>query len=361
MSLSATADPRAAKLPRVLFVSFGADPTAQESGRAAGLQALLRANGSEGEILAFDPKPGAGPTPSRLKARLNFLRRLSRRIVRSDTVHLFGAPGVSLLSQVAPVILLSRFFGKRVILDYGCCADETGPEDRSFLLRAILRLCHTLLVPSDYQMQRARAVGLKADYISSAVQPDRIKALEIKSVQPRIIIAGPVEKINNVACALRAFKLVKQKYPRTEMLIVGEGSQRARLQVVVAMEKIYGVEFAGAVDQATLHQHIAASDVFVNCCSIDHLPGSLLEAAACGLPVITTPAGGIRDALKDRREALLVKVNDHVGLADRLIELVENPELVQSLSQQGRATAARFDWSRISKNWLQLYSLPASH
>jgi len=275
-------------------------------------------------------------------------------------VHLFGGPGVSFYGWILPLVLITRFFGKRVLLDCGNGVSESGPDEIGRLTQAVLLLCDRVLLASDYQVQQAKSVGLRGVYISGSVDLSLVEPRLIESVQPRIVVAGHLDKISNLRCAIRAFKLVKQKYPRTEMLVIGDGPERARLEVMVAMGKIGGITFTGEVDRDSFRRHLRESDIYLNCCSVDYLPETLLEAAAHGLPVVTTPVGGIRDALEDRRDALIVKAGDHGGLADRLIELVENSELVKQLSQRGETTATRFDWKKISRRWLEFYSRPSA-
>ena len=70
------------------------------------------------------------------------------------------------------------------------------------------------------------------------------------------------------------------------------------------------------------------------------VPRSLIEAAACGRPIVTTDAPGCRDLVRDRQQGMLVRLRDVEGAARALVELANNPDL---RAQLGRAGRARFE------------------
>src|SRR5690606_15420270 len=69
------------------------------------------------------------------------------------------------------------------------------------------------------------------------------------------------------------------------------------------------------------------------------LPMSILEAMAFGLPVVTTPVGGIPEAITDGREGLLVRPGDVPTLADKLCALLDDPALARTMGREGRKKA----------------------
>jgi glycosyltransferase involved in cell wall biosynthesis len=184
---------------------------------------------------------------------------------------------------------------------------------------------------------------------------DLFRPRKIDSVQPKLVVARSLEKRNNVACAIEAFALVKQKYPRAEMTITGDGSQCEELQRLATREKLNGVTFTGGVSHHELSRYFAEADVYVNASSIDGLPTSLLEALAVGLPVVTTGAGGIPGVINDSINGLIVRPNDPSGLADRIIRLVESPELVQQLSEQAKLSSRDYSLAHVKGKWSELY------
>ncbi len=96
------------------------------------------------------------------------------------------------------------------------------------------------------------------------------------------------------------------------------------------------------------------------------MPGSLLECLASGLPIVATRAGGIPYIVKDRESALLVDINDHEGMAARAMELLEDEDLVERLTNRGLEEVQRYHWAPVRDQWAALYAelaagAPTSH
>jgi glycosyltransferase involved in cell wall biosynthesis len=72
--------------------------------------------------------------------------------------------------------------------------------------------------------------------------------------------------------------------------------------------------------------------------------------------VVATDADGVLHMVRDRQSAMVSAVGDHVGLADRIIELIEDPALTEKLSINGRFEAQKYTWSRVRQDWVNLYS-----
>ena len=286
---------------------------------------------------------------------LSLLINLTRTIPRYEVVHLFFLSGMSFSRHIVPALILGRFLGKRVVLSYHRNQAEAELERSGWWMLPFFRLCNSIVVSSEYVANLFAHYGLATKLIPPAVDMDLFRPRKIDSVQPKLVVARSLEKRNNIACVIEAFGLVKQKYPRAEIIITSDGSQREELERLVAREKLNGVTFTGGVSPHELSRHFAEADVYVNASSIDGLPISLLEALAVGLPVVTTGAGGIPGVINDGINGLIVRPNDPSGLADGIIRLVESPELVQQLSEQAKLSSRDYSLAHVKRKWSDLY------
>ncbi|MDH4156590.1 MAG: glycosyltransferase [candidate division Zixibacteria bacterium] len=286
---------------------------------------------------------------------LYYTRSLFNLVPRYGTVHVVHVTGASFWRHCAPVIVLARFFGKRVVLHYRSHLAETELDSARSLPAPFLRQCDRIVVSSEHLRYIFAGYGYQADFIGDVSGAPADPSPVITSVQPRIAVMAPLEKQANLIDVIKAFKLVKQKYPRAEMTIVGDGSQRPFLENLVAAEHIYGVTFSGAKSSHAAIQQLDEADLYLNSSSLASVSASMMSALARGMPIVTTDTGGIAAVIRDRVNGLLVRVNDHVGMADRIIELIETPDLVAALSEQARYTAARYSWEKIRSRWLSFY------
>jgi glycosyltransferase involved in cell wall biosynthesis len=70
----------------------------------------------------------------------------------------------------------------------------------------------------------------------------------------------------------------------------------------------------------------------------ENLPYSLLEAMAVGSPVIATPVGAIPEIIEDGQNGFLIQPGDHTALAERIVNLLDDPELREKMSKENSKT-----------------------
>ncbi|MEI8043796.1 MAG: glycosyltransferase family 4 protein [Verrucomicrobiota bacterium] len=114
------------------------------------------------------------------------------------------------------------------------------------------------------------------------------------------------------------------------------------------------VSFRGAVAKQDVPNELAEGDIFMNTTNFDNTPVSVLEAMACGLPVVTTNVGGIPYLLEDGQTALLTPPGDAKTMADAVRRLGHEPELASKLGRNARAKVELFSWEGILPKWEEL-------
>ena len=347
--------------PRVLIVA--ASPR-YVGGQSVMAQRLVEDLGDEFfvDFLPVDPqlprwlRPLDGIKYVRTAVRsLFYISSLLRQVPKYDVIHVFSASYASFLISPVPALLVARLFGKRSILNYrsGEALDHLQNSGRA--TKWLIRLASCIVVPSRYLVGVFRQFQFSAIEIPNHVDTSQIKYRERKSVQPRILISRTLEPLYNIECALRAFQIVQQKFPEAELTILGDGSLRGSLERMAAELQLTNVTFAGRVERDQIAQYYDHAQILLNTSSIDNMPVSIIEAFAAGLPIVTTDAGGIPYLIKDRVNGHLVRVNDHTAVAERLLELVSNPDEISRLSRAGRCELHKYTWETAGPKWKSLY------
>lgn len=322
----------------------------------------MRADGVRVDFLPINPQP---PGPLRFAERVKglrtlaisacYIRSLLANVPRYDVVHLFSASYLSFIISQSPAILISRMFGKPIILNYrsGQAEDHLRRWGRSVFW--LLRMVDRIVTPSAYLVDVFGRFGFDASYVYNVIDPSAVRYRLRTRAAPRIIVPRSLEPLYNVECAIRAFQLVQEKFPRASLTVLGDGSQRDYLEALVAELGLRDVQFTGRVERNEIGDYYDRHDVLVNTTSIDNMPVSLLEGFAAGLPMVTTDAGGIPYLVSDRVNAHVVPVNDHVSVAHRIIELLESPSEVERLSRLGKTEVQKYQWNGVREDWYQLY------
>ena len=157
---------------------------------------------------------------------------------------------------------------------------------------------------------------------------------------------------------LRAFSTVRRQEPKARLLVVGAGHLLEHYKSMArGLNLGDSVVFAGEVSNEKLPAFFACADVFV-LPSKDKSEGfglTLLEANACGKPVIGSRVGGVPAVVREGFNGLLVPPNDASSLAEGILLLLWNEELRSQIGKNGRSWAEQHDWNIVTDRVEQLY------
>jgi glycosyltransferase involved in cell wall biosynthesis len=278
------------------------------------------------------------------------------QVPKYDIVHVFSASYFSFLLAPTPAILVARLFRKKVILNYrsGEAEDHLRSWPRTSV--PILKLADELIVPSSYLVEVFSKFGLRASPVANIIDPDRFKFRERTPLLPIFFSNRNLYPLYNVACILKAFVKIQQRFPEARLIIAGDGSQRSSLEALTRNLGLKNVEFRGRIAPHKMSELYDEAHIFLNSSNIDNMPGSILESFASGMPVVSTSAGGIRCIVNHGINGLLVPRNDHEGMASFAIALLESPELAASLARNAYKECSAYTWPAVRKEWLAAYN-----
>ena len=287
---------------------------------------------------------------------IRYLADLFLRIPEYDIIHVFSASYFSFLLAPTPAVLISKLFGKRTILNY-----HSG-EARDHLTRwrhtaiPTIKLFDAVVTPSGYLVDVFKDFGLSARAICNFVDTDRFQFRERNNLQPVFLSNRNFEAHYNVSCCLRAFSRIQQELPQARLIVVGDGPEKEKLQLLAKDLQLQHTEFLGRISPDRMPMIYDKADVYLNTPSVDNMPISILEAFACGLPVISTNTGGIPYIVENGKTGLLVEDNDYCGLADAALLLFEDTGLAARLAAAARIEVSKYSWQNVRKGWQQSYS-----
>ncbi len=280
--------------------------------------------------------------------------QLIRRAQHYDVIHAFSAGNSSYMLWTIPALIIGRLFGKPLIVNYR--DGQAEAHLRNWMAAApTLRMADLVISPSDYVVQVFAGHGIPARRIFNIIDPAPFVYRRRRHLRPVFLTNRGLEPLYNVECVLRAFAIIQQRYPEASLTVANDGPCRPELERLAADLGLRQTRFIGRVPHDKTPQLYDAADIYLMSPNIDCMPGSLLECFCSGLPVIATMVGGVPHMVEHERTGLLVDKNDHRGMADSAIRLLEDPELVERLTRNARAEIDSYDERRIRKEWVSLY------
>src|SRR5438876_1570741 len=190
--------------------------------------------------------------------------------------------------------------------------------------------------------------GIDADLF----QPNVARPKEIRSDVPAILFLGRFDPRNGLSTLIDAFKRVKGRGRRAQLVLVGDGPLRKHYYRQAAGDP--DITFVGAVLEGRPAYY--ANSAMYACPTTKASFGiTLLESMACQTPIVCSDILGFRDVVVHGREALMHPCGDRNALADALVNILDDPGLAIELGTTGRQRALDYSWSRVTSQVLDVY------
>jgi len=184
------------------------------------------------------------------------------------------------------------------------------------------------------------------------------KKAELKSSSSRILYVGKLIHYKGVDTLIKAFKIVTKSH-NCHLTIVGDGEQRDELMdLVKKLEICDQVTFTGWVPDELLPRYYRTSDLFVlpSLSSRREAFGIvLLEAMACGVPVIASDIPGPNEVIKNGESGLLAPAGNGKKLAHAIIDILRDARRTEMGTYAHKIAKERYDWSVIVDKYENLY------
>jgi len=347
---------------RVLIVAPSLDILGGQAVQAARLMKRLQDEPSlEIGFLPINPRlPGVMRKLQAIKyvrtvvTSIWYVASLLARVRQCEVIHIFSASYFSFVLAPTPAILIAKLYGKKIVLNYHSGEAEDHLTRWPSAVRT-LRLVDEIAVPSEYLVRVLARFGLPARAIYNTIEAEAFRFRERDRLRPVFLSNRNLESHYGVDTVLRAFSIIQKRIADASLTIAGDGSQRRALEHLARELGLQHIEFKGQVDHSQIRTLYDAADIYLNGSFVDNQPLSLLEAFACGLPVVTTNAGGIPDIVTHERSGLMIQCGDYEGLAEAALRLLDDTALAGRIVSQARAECAKYGWDAVREQWLELY------
>lgn len=187
-------------------------------------------------------------------------------------------------------------------------------------------------------------------------ESEREKTKEMFGLSGKTVFyVGRLGPEKNVEVIVNAMALVKRKIPDAGLAIAGYGTSMVSLKILAEKLGLSGsIKFLGTVDKVTVAQLFNASEVFAIASTSETQSLTLMQALACGRPVVGVRAKALPEYINPDN-GFLVEPGDYKALAEKIISLLENPKQREILGRGALEYSKKFSASRITDEWERIY------
>jgi glycosyltransferase involved in cell wall biosynthesis len=278
-----------------------------------------------------------------------------------------------------PVVITPHGGDVQVVpeIEYGLCLNPKIAEKVRFALQnadritAISQRMRLAIADRSGQVENVRDAGCGTEF-------HKIQSIRTEDLRPQIGFApddfvvlsvGRNSRVKDIGTLLEGFRLAAEKEHRLKLLMVGPDESIRELVNNAGLDKQavllgriprnydpkHPTEAVFDTPYPELIAAYRACDVYVSSSLVESFNTAALDAFACGKPVLVTNTQGFMDLLNDGINGWSIPPRDPAALAEKILNLVRNPEACRHMGEAGRRIAAEYDWARVAERYLTVY------
>ena len=185
-------------------------------------------------------------------------------------------------------------------------------------------------VMSQGQKDKLKKFGDKVRVISTPVDLEKFLQVQPKYDNKKLVLhVGRYDKVKDFKTLLNSFKIVSDKFSEVEFVQVGADLKNIPNNLNIITE-------SNTSPDVLVTKWYPNSDVVVSSSTSESFGKVLVEANACGKPVVSTATTGAKEIIKDGYNGYLVPIGDAKALADKILYLLNNPDIAKEMGENGR-------------------------
>lgn len=167
----------------------------------------------------------------------------------------------------------------------------------------------------------------------------------------------PLESLYNIDVLIKAFARLHPAHSNLRLLLIGEGTEQDHLKTLCKdLGVAESVTFTGRVPFSEISRYYNMLDVLVNISEYESFGVSVIEAMACGKPVIVSNVGGLKEVVKDDSVGIKVNAGDVAGTADAIQKLISDKEFYKTIAVNARQhVTEKYNWQDNLKQMIGIY------
>lgn len=170
----------------------------------------------------------------------------------------------------------------------------------------------------------------------------------------QVVMVGRLSWQKGYPYALQGFARFLEAHLHWDLVILGEGNDRPDIESQISALQIQDhVHLLGSCSRAVVAKTLQESKIFLLTSVTEGFPKALLEAAACGTPVVATDVGDCREV--SDHAGITVPSKDIDALAAALVRLADDPDFWMECSQRGKALVKKYQWEQVTDLVARIY------
>ncbi|MCU0421843.1 MAG: glycosyltransferase family 4 protein [Bacteroidia bacterium] len=254
--------------------------------------------------------------------------------------------------------ILAKWKRKKIVLTLrgGKLAEFSGENENR--LKMVFNRADIIQTPSYFLKSHFESWGYSINYLPNGVDLEKFPYLPNKTNGLKLLWVRGFSEIYNPLIAVRTLHILKTKFPKITLTMVGPDGGMLHLvkEEIQKLKLEQSITLTGPVPNHQLRDYYHSHQIYLNTTSYESFGTAIIEAAACGIPIVSSNVGEIPYLWKHKENIMLTEELDQQHFAYAVETLLEDPELSFKLSKQAKIKAESFDWHNLTPVWNQLFN-----
>jgi glycosyltransferase involved in cell wall biosynthesis len=256
-------------------------------------------------------------------------QELDKFFMQYDIVHFHTVPGNSLIVQM-PIFLYSNLWGKKTIVHFHVGNQLYEYKDNRIMNFVLKKATKVVVLANVINRYLKELYGIDGAVIYNPINKQEKRSFA--KTENFIFFAAYLIKEKGYTTLLEAYSTLAYKYPDWNLVIAGTGELDEARQMCEKFGITDKVTIYNWLNRDEMDRMYGKAGIFCIASVKEGFPMSFLEAASYGVPVVSTPVGGLVDVLEDGTNSMVFEFNDSKQLSEKLDTLMGDEKLRKDIS-----------------------------
>lgn len=251
---------------------------------------------------------------------------------------------------------IAKFRNKEVILTlHGGKLAEFATAQMP-MVKSLFHRASYIQTPSLFLQSYFQNEGFHINYLPNPLKLENFPFSREEVKKYSLLWVRGFSAIYNPEVPIKILNTLKVKFPDSRLTMIGpdRGLLNDCRKLVADLGLSNSVQFVGSIPNNELYKYYQSHEVYLNTTSYESFGVAVIEAASCGIPIVSNKVGEIPFLWKDKVNMLMVENNNIDQYVESIENIFENTELSKKLSLNARIKTESFSWDIMKTYWINL-------
>ena len=251
-------------------------------------------------------------------------------IPQYDIIHFHTVPGRSITMQM-PVFLYSLIWRKKTIIHIHVGNQLLGHKNDRMFKYVLNKATKVVVLANILKDLMKEHYNINADVLYNPIGEQEKR--DASNIEKSIFFAAYLTLNKGYDTLLKAFKEVTEKHPDWKLILAGSGETENAKRLINELGIEKNVEQHLWLNKEQMSEFYKKVSIYCIASKQEGFPMSFLEAGSYGIPIVTTPVGGLVDIIENEKNCMVFDYGNHTVLAQQICKLIENESLQNEISK----------------------------